>query len=385
MKRRQLVQGALTGAASAVLGCRRRGTTIPDVDPDVGKKNVPETMAIRIPITGSVADVHQRLEEHVFEVASPGVHYARMLVVPGNHLLLSGVYDNSREAFLQFLGANASRLDHVLSLTADYPQGGAASRFELDAWLKRYELTNMLLYSAFSRGSEPAIRETVRLRDEFTRFVAAAQRQPSQAEHLYTGFLNDNRQRIDNHEDAAVDQLSPNQLTAPQRQNPFTMIFDVKKDWIKRMADTLKVGEWAIEKLHIHPLRQIPTVHYARFARISDTRYLFASVYDGEWEQYVTDFAVHIPTKLDKVWGGAVDYPKGGAADAPALQKFLEDHRIDRDYFYMAYANDTVKEIQRSLALGTKLIRFSKDAPSKAAGLVRHTERFVREHQGLLA
>ena len=378
--------GGVAGTLGWLSGCHRRSTTIPDVDPEVGKKNRPETLTAMIPIReGRVDELKARLEDHVFEEASPGVHYARMLVLPGNKLMLASVFDNTREALLQLLQRNAVRLDRVLSLTTGYPAAGATARFELDAWLKKYTLPNMLLYSAFSRGSELAMREATELRREFLKLVQASTRDPAGVERAYTRFFADNRNRIHTHEDEAVDQLTPNQLTAPERQNPFTMVFDIHRDWIKRLRDTLKVGQWAIENFHIHPLKQIPTVHYARFDAISDTKILFSSIYDGEWEQYVSDFAVHIPKKLDKVWGGAIGYPKNGAKDAPALQKFLEDHRIERDYFYSSQADATVKDLQASLALGKKLVRFSKDAPTDATRLARHIGRFVHEHQALLA
>ena len=383
MKRREMLSGALTGVALA--GCKRRKTTVPDVDPEIGEKSTPETIAALLPIESGQADeVRKRLEDHAFETATPGVHYARMVVLPeDNALLLSGVFDNTLEALLQLMGTNAARVDHVLSLCEGYP--GAADRVPLENWLKAHEAKTLMLYSAFSRASEPAVREATQLRREFLKFVESVQRQPAQAEDAYTKFLEANRARIDTHRESAVDQLSPSTLTAPEDQNPFTMVFDLHEDWVKRLEKTLTDGQWFLDHLHIHPLEKIPTVHYARFAQITRTRILFQSVYDGEWEQYLADFAVNIPKQLDLVWGGAVGYPKSGAADAAALTKFLDSRRVHRDYFYVAYADDTVKEIQASLALGEKLIRFSKEAPADAERLVRHTERFVHRHQELLA
>jgi|GEM_PF-2007317 len=383
MKRRDMLSGALTGVALA--GCKRRKTTIPDVDPEIGEKTTPETIATLLPIkSGQEEEVRKRLEDHAFEQASPGVHYARMVVLPHESaLLVSGVFDNTLEALLQLMGNNSERVDHVLSLCEGYP--GAADRFPLQRWLEQHEAKTLMLYSAFFNASEPAVREATQLRREFLKFVESVQRDPAGAEQAYTKFLEANRARIDTHRESAVDQLSAATLTAPEDQNPFTMVFDITEDWVKRLEKTLTDGQWFLDHLHIHPLKKIPTVHYARFAQITKTRILFQSVYDGEWEQYISDFAVNIPKQLDLVWGGAVGYPKKGAADAPALAKFLETHRVHRDYFYMAYADDTVKEIQASIGLGEKLITFSKEAPANAERLVRHTERFVHRHQELLA
>ena len=383
MKRRDFL-GAL--AAGAAVGCKRRSTTIPDVDPDIDAKNVPETIAVSVPVkSGQMDALHERLEAHVFQRASTGVHYTRMVPLPDlGTLLISGVFDDTVDPFVELLHVNAATVDPVFSLTEGYPTGGAADREALQGWLSDHSLDSLMLYSAFSRASEPAVREATQLRKEFLRFVQAVQRDPDTAEAAYTTFLSDNRDRIDTHREAAVDQLTPARLTAPEAQNPFTMIFDIREDWVKRLDKTLTDGEWVLRHFHIHPLKKIPTVHYARFARITRTKILFESVYDGEWDQYVTDFAVNIPKQLNLVWGGSTDYPKGGAQDAPALAAWLDAKRIDRDYFYMGYANATVKDIQASLELGAKLVTFSREAPAKGSALVRHVERFVHTHQELL-
>ena len=367
------------------MACKRRKTKIPDVDPDIGEKVAPETIAVGMKIkTGQKDALHAQLEQHVFEHPTGGVHYLRMLPMDDDTLLLSAVFDSDINALLSLCAENATRLDEVLQHVEGYPSGGAEDLASMHDFLEDNEMETMLLYSAFDRASEPAVREATQLRQEFLKFVRDVQRNPDGAETSYTAFLEANKRRIDTHSEASVDQLSPTALTAPERQNPFTMVFDLREDWVERLNKTLTDGQWFLDHLHIHPLKKIPTVHYARFARIHRTKILFESVYDGEWEQYVSDFAVHIPTQLDLVWGGAVGYPAGGAADAPALAEFLEEHRLERDYFYTAYSDETVKEIQASLSLGEKLVTFSKDAPAETTKLVNHVERFVHRHQELL-
>lgn len=356
------------------------------IPPDIGEKVVPETIAVLLPIKpGRREAVHDELEKHIFEHPVGEVQYLRMLPLDENTLLLSAVFDVNLNALLNLMAENAVRLDRVLSNTQGYPAGGAADLAAMRAFLKAHETKTMMLYSAFDRASEPAVREASPLRLEFLQFVKAVQLDPQSAGTSYSAFLGTNAARIDTHAEGAVDQLSPEALTAPDQQNPFTMVFDIHEDWVKRLDKTLKDGEWFLSHFNIHPLKQIPTVHYARFAKITRTKILFESVYDGEWEQYISDFAVHIPKKLDLVWGGAVGYPTGGAADAAGLAKFLGDRRLRRDYFYMSYSHQTVKEIQKSLALGKKLIRFTREAPSGGERLVRHVHRFVHRNQMLLA
>lgn len=380
MRRRALCLGA---ASSALLACKPRPPAIPE---DIGEKVVPETMAVLLPIRpGHSEALHAQLEKHVFEHPVGEVQYLRMLPLHENTLLLSAVFDEDLNALLNLMAENATRLDSVLVHTQGYPAGGAADVHAMRRLLRAHETKTLMLYSAFDRASEPAVREASVLRLAFLDLVKSVQRDPASAGASYSAFLHTHQVRVDTHAEGAVDQLSAAALTAPDRQNPFSMVFEIRDDWVQRLDRTLKDGEWFLHHLGIHPLRQIPTVHYARFARISRTKILFESVYDGEWEQYVSDFAVHIPKKLDLVWGGAIGYPPGGAADAPALAKFLGERRLPRDYFYMSYSNQTVKEIQKSLALGEKLLWFTREAPSGGPRLVKHLERFVHRNQMLLA
>jgi hypothetical protein len=383
--RRGFLAASAAAAGLSLPGCCRRAG-VRTTDPDIGRADRPETLAVLTTIrAGKVDELHERLRGHLFEVATPGVHFARFTIMPEEKLLFSLVFDDHRRVALDFLARNAKTVDPILQLCEGWPADGAENRDALDRWVTAFSHPILLLYSAFSRGSEPAIRESVALRDDFLRMVHAVTVDPARAESEYHAFLLANRARMDVHEEGGTADLPAFRLVDPQEQNPFTMVFKLRPGQAKRLDITLRVGEWAIEHFHVHPLRQIPTVHYARFASMRDERVLFMSVYDGDWDQYVDDFAAMIPGKLDMVWGGAEGYPRKGAADAPALQRFLEANRIERDFFFAAEQRRTVKEIQASLALGEKLVRWSREVPARDAALVRRIHRFVREHQRLLA
>jgi hypothetical protein len=385
LSRRRFVEAAAALSLAPVAGCCHRADLHTE-DPDVGRPNRPQTLSVIVGIREGKTDaLQQRLRGHVFENPRSGVHFARMTILPDDRLLLSGVYDDHRSIFIDFLVANAQTVDPLLELVEGWPPQGAHDREALDAWVTTFSHETLLLYSAFSRASDPAIRETVALRDNFLKLVRSVAYEPSRAETAYHAFLLDNRARIDMHQEGGRPDLTPLDFVSPHDQNPFTMIYQMRPDQMTRLNDTLAVGQWAIDNFHIHPLRQIPTVQYARFVRLHGDAILFASCYDGEWEQYVQDFAARIPSKLDKVWGGAVGYPTRGAKDAAALAKFLDDRRIERDFFYMAAGRRTVKEIQASLSLGTKLLRWSARAPARGDELVTSLHRFVAEHQRLLA
>ena len=53
---------------------------------------------------------------------------------------------------------------------------------------------------------------------------------------------------------------------------------------------------------------QVGTVHDMRFAFLdNDTKLLFATAYDGDWDPYIEDFASKIPNALDMLLGNGVE------------------------------------------------------------------------------
>ena len=55
---------------------------------------------------------------------------------------------------------------------------------------------------------------------------------------------------------------------------------------------------------------RVGTVHDLRFVIFdNDTRLLFASTFDGDWDAYINDFAALIPDLIDLAFGEVDDYP----------------------------------------------------------------------------
>jgi len=76
----------------------------------------------------------------------------------------------------------------------------------------------------------------------------------------------------------------------------------------------------------------------------NDTRMLFATVFDGTWDNYIDDFASKMPDQLDALFAEAVGYP--GIHD-PNVKDYIRKVQIEADEFYSAYPNTTVKEIRK--------------------------------------
>jgi hypothetical protein len=95
---------------------------------------------------------------------------------------------------------------------------------------------------------------------------------------------------------------------------------------------------------------KVGTLHDMRFVFIdNDTRLLFATSFDGDWDTYIDDFVSKIPDYLDIIdsaWDGWPGIRHPGAKD------YLAAHQITADGWYVAYPDMTVAEILRLKRIG---------------------------------
>jgi hypothetical protein len=97
-------------------------------------------------------------------------------------------------------------------------------------------------------------------------------------------------------------------------------------------------------------VRQIGTLHEARWVLFdNDTRLMFASSFDGTWDQYIDDFAsTYIATVFDSVFSHCVGFP--GLQD-PHIKDWFMKYAREAVGFISAYPNATVKDIWKALAV----------------------------------
>jgi hypothetical protein len=91
----------------------------------------------------------------------------------------------------------------------------------------------------------------------------------------------------------------------------------------------------------------IKILHNVRVALIdNDTRMLFATIYDGTWDQYIDDFAAHPVLKpaLDHLWGHLDGYP---GLESPDVKDYFIKYQAPVAYFWTAYPDSTVERIQK--------------------------------------
>jgi len=99
----------------------------------------------------------------------------------------------------------------------------------------------------------------------------------------------------------------------------------------------------------------VGTVHDMRFVFLdNDTRMLFATAYDGDWDAYIDDFATKIPDFLDIIDSAWEGWP---GIRSPEAKDYLAKHQITAEGWYVA--NDlTVAETRRLTRIGQAVDEF---------------------------
>jgi hypothetical protein len=100
----------------------------------------------------------------------------------------------------------------------------------------------------------------------------------------------------------------------------------------------------------------VGTVHDMRWVFLdNDTKLLFASTYDRDWDPYIDDFATKIPDILDLQFGEVEGWP---GVRNPAVKDFIVKYQIQAHFWYVASPNLTVVETKRLEKVGTALDEF---------------------------
>jgi hypothetical protein len=91
-------------------------------------------------------------------------------------------------------------------------------------------------------------------------------------------------------------------------------------------------------------LKDIGTLHDARHVIFdNDTRFLFASVFDGSWDTYIDDFATtKIAENFERIFAFSEGFP--GISD-PNVKDWFVAHQVPAQVFVSSYPDLTTKQI----------------------------------------
>jgi len=101
---------------------------------------------------------------------------------------------------------------------------------------------------------------------------------------------------------------------------------------------------------------KVGTLHDMRFVFLdNDTKFLFATAYDGEWDPYIEDFATKIPDEMDIIFSAFEGWP---GIRSPHVKDWIVKHQIPADGWFVAHPDLTVAESGRLKRVGKAVEEF---------------------------
>jgi hypothetical protein len=151
---------------------------------------------------------------------------------------------------------------------------------------------------------------------------------------------------------AATGAQSAGRVGARQgKVSELTGILPIAKGGAKRLRGLLQALEG-----NFRGADRVGTLHDMRFVFLeNDTKLLFATAYDGEWDAYIDDFVTKIPNSLDLLFCNIEGWP---GIHSPALKDWLLTKQITASAWYVASPNLTAAETRRLELVGKAVDEF---------------------------
>src|SRR5262245_54188631 len=100
----------------------------------------------------------------------------------------------------------------------------------------------------------------------------------------------------------------------------------------------------------------VGTVHNMRFVFVdNDTKLLFATAYDGDFDPYIDDFAAKIPNAMDLWLCNCEGYP---GIHSPSVKDWIASHQTAAEAWYVNSPNLTATETRRLDRVGKAVEQF---------------------------
>jgi hypothetical protein len=132
--------------------------------------------------------------------------------------------------------------------------------------------------------------------------------------------------------------------TKAGQASEFTLISKLKPEGAERVRGLLADGFTGERQTNTD---RIATVHDLRFVIFdNDTRIIFASTFDGDWESYINDFATILPDEIDLLFHEFEGYP---GIHSPEIKDWIVAQQVSAVGFYSAYPDASVREVWKAL------------------------------------
>ncbi|MEU7899245.1 hypothetical protein AB0B45_41125 [Nonomuraea sp. NPDC049152] len=142
------------------------------------------------------------------------------------------------------------------------------------------------------------------------------------------------------------------------RTNEFTLFFNVKPGHGQQIREIFQ--QPGFEEKRKEMSTRIGTLHDARWVLFDDdTRLLFATNFDGDWDAYIDDFAAQIPDIFDTILQHTEDYP--GIHD-PNIKDLIVAHQETACSYFRTIPDATVKDLQKAVRVQEAFQRLLDEA-----------------------
>ena len=102
--------------------------------------------------------------------------------------------------------------------------------------------------------------------------------------------------------------------------------------------------------------KKVGTLHNMRFVFLdNDTKFLFATAYDGQWDPYIEDFATKIPDEMDVIFSAFEGWP---GIRSPKVKDWIVEHQIPAEGWFVAHPDLSVAEAGRVKRIGKAVDEF---------------------------
>ena len=102
--------------------------------------------------------------------------------------------------------------------------------------------------------------------------------------------------------------------------------------------------------------KKVGTLHNMRFVFLdNDTKFLFATAFDGQWDPYIEDFVTKIPDEMDVIFSAFEGWP---GIHSPDVKDWIVKHQIPAEGWYVAHPDLTVADISRLKRVGQAVDEF---------------------------
>ena len=129
-----------------------------------------------------------------------------------------------------------------------------------------------------------------------------------------------------------------------------TVILPLAEGGAKRLRGLLQLLEG-----HFQGADKVGTVHDMRFVFLDDTKLLFATAYDGEWDAYIEDFATKIPDAMDVLFSNIEGWP---GIRSSSVKDFLAGYQLSAESWYVANPDLSVVDTRRLKRVGAAVEEF---------------------------